>query len=320
MIHAHRLKNGTLQTEEDFNPIRCSDAWLGDAKTTWFEATAPELPELDALGAQLGLHPSALRTTMRVGSPARFDDFGDYLFIVAHTPARTGERRTRKIAMFVAETWILTVTLFDVRMMEDVRERLVLDPTHLLGAPHRLVHAILDQVATGFERKAEQVVQAVTALESRLMSPEAEVLMTDIIRIRRGVVSWERAVRGQRDVCLAISRSPHAAIPNEEMPWFRDIHDHLIRVFDLLESARGDLGAIRDATLALANNNLSEVMRALTVIATVMMPLSLLAGIFGMNFEVIPGLAHPWGFWILMAAMAVLTVWMLRSFKRRGWL
>jgi magnesium transporter len=136
---------------------------------------------------------------------------------------------------------------------------------------------------------------------------------------RRNVSSLLRTLRGQRDVAQALSRANHGVISAKLQPYLRDVYDHCLRVYELLEGAREGIAMSRDAFLSAQSNRMNQTMRVLTVIATVMMPLGVIAGIFGMNFDASPGLHSPAGFWVTMAGMVVGALAMVVWFRRRDW-
>ena len=121
-------------------------------------------------------------------------------------------------------------------------------------------------------------------------------------------------------MCLALSRTNHAVLSQQITPYLRDVYDHCLRIYDHLEGVRESLSAARDGYLSAVNNRLSESMRVLTVIATIMMPLSLVAGVFGMNFVKMPLLQDGWGFWLTMGFMSSVGVAMLVWFRVRRWI
>lgn len=312
MIRVRRLAKGKLTTPGDVTAPSGADR-------AWFEVVAPAQGELDALADGLGLHRLALDDALRIGHPPKLEEFGDHLFLIAHTPEvdPDSDRQTRKIAIFLAKSWVVTVLRVPLSLLENLAARVERDPAHYLKSPAFLAHTIVDTMTDAFEEHTESLIDGLGELEEDLENPE---LMGRILESRSEVMGLYRVVRGQRDVALALSRAAHESIPPRIQPYLRDVYDHIVRVYESLEGARDTLGAVRDAHMAAINNRLSEVMRVLTVIATIMMPLSLLAGVYGMNFEWMPGVSAPGGFWVLVAVMVLLAAGMLVLFKARRWL
>ena len=152
-----------------------------------------------------------------------------------------------------------------------------------------------------------------------MKSPQPDVL-TQILETRSDVAPLSQMVRQQREVCLAILRSEHSALTKKIRPYLRDVYDHCLRVTDMFERVREGIAAARDAYHSTVNKRLSEIMRTLTVLTTMMMPLTVISSIFGMNFSDLPGSASPWGFWAAVAAMCGLAAVMLAWFRRREWI
>ena len=283
----------------------------------WVEVVAPTDDDIAALCGGLGLHELALEDALRVGHPPKLEEFDDHLFVIASTPVTDEDLDTRKIAIFLAKDWIVTVLRVPLERLDGIEKRVERDPARYLNPPAFLAHTLLDDMTDGFESRVDGLSDSIDALEDDL---ENSGLMARILDLRRQVSGLVRVVRSQRDMAGSLARLSHASIPAKIDPYLRDVYDHLVRVYDLLEACRDSLGAARDAHMAAVNNRLSETMRVLTVIATIMMPLSLLAGVYGMNFEIMPGTSAPAGFWILMVAMGLIAVGMLAWFRRRNWL
>lgn len=313
VIRIHQLVNGALETRAEGAAIEKPPAGV----PTWFDVVAPTPEDCAALVEKLGLHELALEDALRVGHPPKLEDFEEHLFLIAHTPVSDVEEATRKLSVFLAKTWIVTLLRVPLDRLEGLVERVQKRPDHYLKSPAVLAHRLLDDMTDGFEHLVDDLVDRLDALDEP-GDPVPET-MTAIVGMRRETAMLARVVRSQRDVCASLALSTHAALPKRIQPYLRDVYDHLLRVYDHLEGVREGLGAARDAYLAAVNNRLSEVMRVLTVIATIMMPLSLIAGIFGMNFETIPGLGSPAGFWLAMVGMILIAAGMLYFFRRRGW-
>ncbi|MDH3591314.1 MAG: magnesium/cobalt transporter CorA [Planctomycetota bacterium] len=286
----------------------------------WIEVVAPDAEEQKSLASTLGLHELALEDALRVAHPPKVEEFGDHLFVIAHTPSEDDDRVTRKISLFLAKGWLVTILRAPLDETDAVLARVRKNPAKYLDHPATLAHVILDTMSDGFEVRVDELREQVGELEERALAEPEPGQMADILEFRREVVALARTVRGQRDVFLTLSRTEHAVLPKKIRPYYRDIYDHVLRVHDLLEGVREQVGAARDAYLASINNRLSEVMRVLTIIATIMMPLSLLAGVYGMNFNKMPGTDSPLGFWLLLIAMALVAISMLVFFRKRKWL
>ena len=316
MIRVRSLRNERIEHSEGAEAMREA---LASVEPDWIQVVVPEPEDLDALREQLNLHQLALRDAIADEQPPKLEDFGDYLFFIVHVAVREAYGETRRIAVFLATNWIVTIQSTESRKMDEVAERVEQAPEHLLRSPDALAHVVIDHMTGGFEGLTADILEEMTGLEDRVLGDASPSSMEAILRMRRRVIGLARVMRSQRDVCASLCRMSHPALSREVMPFLRDVYDHILRVFELLETGREGLSVTRDAYLAVVNNRLSEIMRTLTIIATVMMPLSLLAGIYGMNFDKLPLMHHPAGFWLTLLGMVGIAVGMLVFFRSRKW-
>jgi magnesium transporter len=317
VIRVHTLANGALRTGEGSEAI--PDA-PGPSERFWVEAVEPSPEETIALSLGLGLHDLALEDALSEGHPPKLEDFGSHLFLIAHTPDPKAPGVTRKVSLFLSKTWIVTVERVPVEGFGVVRDRVQRDPTRFLGAPERLAHAILDFLAEGFEGLTDRLVDRTEELEEAVLEDGRPKVLTEILQVRRQVTEEVRVVRDQRDAVASLVRTADERFGPEMLPYLRDVQDHLNRVLAQMESVLQGLSGVRDAYQSQVNNRLSDTMRVLTVLTTVMMPLQLVTGIFGMNFVHIPGLSSEAAFWGALVAMGLIAGTMIWLFRRRGWL
>ncbi len=316
MIRVRSLREGGIQLGEGVAALR--EAVAND-QPDWISVTEPDAAEVEALCEVLGLHELAVRDALAVGSPPKIADFGAHLFFIVHTPVAKAFDQTRKIAVFLAPHWIATVQRTRSDAMDEIARRVELDPGYLLATPSALAHVVIDHMTGGFEDLTAGILDEIAQLEEAVLAGPDGGNMQALLALRRRVMGLLRVTRSQRDVCASLCRATHPAIPHEVLPYLRDVYDHVLRLHDMLEVARDSLAITRDAYLTVVNNRLSEVMRTLTVIATIMLPLSLLAGVYGMNFGWMPLLDHPLGFWFALGGMGLIAAGMLWWFRRRHW-
>jgi magnesium transporter len=316
MIRIHRLLNGNCTTEEQPAIIAPAQAH----ERTWVEVVQPTQPERAQLVSALGLHEIALEDALRRGEPPKLQDFGDHLFLIAHSAVRDERGGTRKLALFLSRAWVVSVAREPLPIMDEVLQNRRRDPRVGAWQPDLLAWAMLDRLTDGFEELIDQMIDRVGDLEqAALAQTDADVIRSSL-KLRREHARLMRIVRSQRDVFSALARTSHPALSRASQPYMHWLADHARRLYEMLDDLRDNVSAARDAYLAVTSNRLAEAMRMMTVIATVTMPLALIAGIFGMNFTRIPGLDSASGFWIVLAAMLALGLGMLVGFHRRRWI
>jgi magnesium transporter len=316
MIQVMSVRDGKLMVTQGIPALAGA---LEDDHPDWVWVVDPSPEEMGALCERLGLHDLAVRDALTPQVPPKISDFGDHLFFIVHTPVPKAWSQTRKIAFFLAASWIVTVQRTQSDSMDEIARRVQADPVHMLRTPDTLAHAAIDHLTGGFEALTTDLLDEIAALEESILTRPARDMTQRMLKVRRSVVGLLRVTRAQRDVCAALCRTASNVIHKATLPYLRDVYDHVLRLFEMLEGARESLATTREAYLSVVNNRLSEIMRTLTMIATVLMPLSLLAGIYGMNFDVLPLREHPAGFWITLALMAGIGAGMVFWFRMRRW-
>jgi magnesium transporter len=316
LLRVHRLAAHALSTDEQPEAVHPP----GRSERLWIEALGPTVEECSLLAGGLGLHELALEDALTPGHPPKFEHFDTYLFLIAHTPDLDAEEGTRKIAIFLAKDWIVTMLREPLDRLDAISARVVRDPDRFLQPPAVLAHLILDHMTDGFEQLVDRLRDAVEDIEDTCTSRPQAGQMERILEMRQEAAGLTRTVRSQRDVSASLFHTDHPALPRKIQPYLRDIYDHILRVHEQLEGVREGLAAARDAYFASVNTRLNDVMRTLTVIATVMMPLGLITGVYGMNFEWMPGLSSPLGFWATIGGMFALGAGLVALFRWRGWL
>lgn len=286
----------------------------------WVHVEAPTPDESRALQERLGVHELAIEDALTPSHPPKIEEFEHHLFVIAHTPERDAEHVTRKVAVFLNKGWVCTLLRAPLAAFAALEARVARDPSQHLRTPDRLAATVLDVLTDGFEHEIDGMRDRVSDLESRALRDPTPDTLEDILLVRADVDELERTLRAQRDVYGALLRTTLPVLSRKVLPYVRDVYDHVVRERDELDALRDACGRARDAHLAATNTRLNQTMRALTGMATIMLPLTLVTGVFGMNFEGIPGAKSPVAFWGTLFGMALLGTGMLWWFRRRRWL
>lgn len=285
----------------------------------WVEVVEPDATEQSELKAQYGLHDVTLGAALREGHPPRLLESAQHVGVILQTPLATTAKGFRKIGVLVADGWVLTVLRKPLAPLQHMLQHLRARAAESGLAPGDVFYALLDQATLGFEGLADAIYDRSLALERALDEDAQSGFLKELLAVRQDLLRLNRSLRRQRDVVQALSRHEHPVIGERLRPYLRDVADHMTRVYEMAEAAREGILALRDTHLSLVNNRLSETMRVLTVIATIMMPLSLVAGIYGMNVAGLPGGESPFAIWAILGGMLALASGMLVWFRRRRW-
>jgi magnesium transporter len=277
---------------------------------------------LRALGDEFGLHRLALEDVVNVHQRAKVEDYGDHAFLVMRMVDPTNTAETEQFAMFVGADFVLT---FQERLGDCfgvVRQRLR-DPGGQMqkrGADY-LAYALLDAVVDAFFPVLEGLDERLEAIELCVLDrKEAPDIVPGLHDVRRCLIEVRRAVWPLREATSTLVRGEQRHFSADVQPYLRDVHDHVVQLLDLLENYREMTSSLLDLHLSAVNHRLNEVIKLLTVISTIFIPLTFLVGVYGMNFGWMPELRVWWAYPALWLVMIAIAAAMLRWFRRRGWL
>jgi len=320
MLNCYRFNQSHQpQISHDVRSVRDG---LADGSLYWVDLEDPTEAEEEILWEIFDFHPLAIEDCIQEHQYPKVDDYGKYLFITIHAvdfSKANGNFGTTELDIFLAEKFIVTyhtrplqsVTQMQVRM----REGAMLPDS----SPAFLTYQILDALAKhylpamqDFEKRLSQIE------ESIIKNPEHRIIDT-IFDLKHELLNLKRIIGPQRDVLHRLSRSEFKLVSTSVAIYFRDVYDQISRYADLAESYRDVILLALDAYMSATSNRLNEIMRTLTLISTIFLPLTFITGLFGMNFEDIPFSAHSWGFYGTVFVTALVGVGMYFYFKLKKW-
>ncbi|HEY7128797.1 MAG TPA: magnesium/cobalt transporter CorA [Nitrospira sp.] len=278
---------------------------------------------LETLGKQFSLHPLLLEDVANTDQRPKLDDYEEYLFLVIKMLSLTERKEiaVEQVSLVLGRNYVLSFQENGTDVFQPVRERLrggkgrlrQADSDYLLYA---LVDAIVDQYFAVLELMGERL----EAVQQVVVDDPKPETLNDIHALKRQLLFLRRAVWPLRDVMNNLSRSECRFLHDPTKVFFRDVYDHVVQIVDTIETLREMVSASLDIYLSSVSYRLNAVMRVLTVITTIFMPLSFIASIYGMNFEYMPELRSPWGYPLVLGVMAVVGVGMLVLFRKKRWL
>jgi magnesium transporter len=286
----------------------------------WLDLEGEDEASARALLAPLGIHPVALDDVVTHINRPKVDDYGAYLYIAVHSARwETDERPTlAELDLLLCDRFLVTYHEAPTRSVSAAHHVLARRPELLARGPAYLLHFLLDVLVDHYLPITERIAADIDELEERMFGKGEDPLDEGILRLKRGMSALRRIVGPQRDTVLALTRDEFRPIPAEVRPYLRDVYDRLARVSDLLDSFRDEAATLLELHVSIVSNRLNQVIKVLTVIATIMLPLTVVTGYYGMNFR-LPEFGWRWG-WLyalgLLAATAAGTWWYLR---RRRW-
>jgi magnesium transporter len=288
---------------------------LGDAKV------------IQTIGEIFGLHPLTLEDVANANQRPKLEDYPDCVFVIARMPQiREGAFRTEQLSLFLGPKYVLTFQEYRGDCFEPVRKRLRDTPRARLLNPDYLAYALLDAVVDSYFPVLESVGERLDTIEEEIAYDPRPESISHIFHTKHELLSLRRAIWPARDILNALIRDPLPLIADTTRTYLRDCHDHAIRIIDLLESYREINAGLMEFYQSTVGHRMNEVMKVLTIIATIFIPLGFIAGLYGMNFDTsisrwnMPELGLYFGYPAALLVMVLVAGGMLFYFRRKRWI
>jgi magnesium transporter len=273
-------------------------------------------------------HPLAIEDALEERHVPRVDDWGDYLYLVLHTISFDAQAEeplsTVELDIFLGPNYLVTHRTEPIASVDRVWEVSRSNGRHLQQGAGYLLYKVVDELVSRYMPVVEEIDDAIDEIEDDVFGDPPTSTPQEIFAVRRALLRLRRIIGPEREAFNKLARGDFAVVSAEHQVFFRDIYDHLVRLYEISEGLRDLAGSALDTYLSVVSNRMNEVMKVLAVITTLFMPLSFLAGFFGMNFfePTVPleGWMSPTAFALTLAAMVLSPVAMAIWMKRRGWL
>jgi magnesium transporter len=286
----------------------------------WVHITADSVAATSKLLTEsFGFHPLAVEDAFSAQERPALQEYPDALFLVA--PAVVTEPHTelyQPVAFFVCRSSLVTVTHGGVPVLDRRFDEWLVRSEDITWSPAALLHVLLDAIVDDYFPASDRIEEEIDGLEDSVYQ-SSRLDIAEALRIKRRILEIRRHIAPIRDILNSVLRRDVELVPLDAKPYFQDVYDHALRLTETVDLNREILTGVLDAQLAVVSNNLNVVMRFMTAIATILMSMALIAGVYGMNFAHMPELQWRWGYafaWGVMASIAGLEVW---YFRRRGW-
>jgi magnesium transporter len=291
---------------------------------TWIDVTGlKDVEAIEKIGRAYGIHPLVLEDVLNLNQRPKLEIFDDYIFAVFKMVwLKDGEGlEVEQVSAIFGKGFVITFQEREGDVFDPLRARIANGKGRVRksGADY-LFYAILDIVIDNYFPVVERLEATLEELEDRVLSLTAESVVEEIHDLRRTVLELKRYAGPMREVARMLMDAEEDLISRELHPYLRDLYDHVIRVTESLEILREGLSALREMHLSAVSNRMNEVMKTLTIIATVFMPLTFIVGVYGMNFEHMPELKWRWGYPVVWGVMLITAGFMIRYFRRKKWL
>ena len=279
---------------------------------------------VDKLAGGLRLHPLVHEDILNTDQRPKVDDYGDYIYLVLKMLRWDDKRNeiiSEQVSLVLGDGFVLSIQERPGDVFDAVRERIRGGRGRIrtMKADY-LAYALLDAIVDGYFSILENLGDKIEALEQSLVETAGPKSLRAIHRLKRENLYLRKSVWPLREVISNLERNESRLITAETVVFLRDVYDHTIHVIDTMETFRDMLAGLMDLYMSSVSNRMNEVMKVLTIIATIFIPLTFIAGIYGMNFEDMPELKLPWAYPAALIVMAAVAVVMVVFFKRKKWL
>jgi magnesium transporter len=300
------------------------DDWRRDSPDKlWVDIQEPDQETIEPLlEERFGFHELAAEDTLSPSTLPKYDSFSAYDFFIFRTVdvnVSDHQSETYKIAAFLGSNFLFTVHRRPLRAIDDVGSRLKGDRRPFERGVDFLLYTIVDQMVDAHFPLIEQIEEAVDDLQERIFDNADEMHLDELLHLKRDINVLRRHTLPQRELLNQISRGDARFIQREHLIYFRDTYDHMFRISETIDVDRDQMTGTMDAYLSVVANRTNDTMKVLTIFSAIMLPLTLIAGIYGMNFEHMPELKWVRGYPFALGLMAGTALIMLIWFWKSGW-
>jgi magnesium transporter len=279
---------------------------------------------LETLMDRLGIHPLVMEDVTALEQRPKLEDYGKYLFAVLNMLSiekETGRLLSEQVSIVLGDRFVLSVQEEVGDLFGPVRERLRTGKGKLrkMGAD-ALAYSLLDAVVDGYFTILETLGDQVEALEEELVTKPTRETLHALHGQKRELIFLRHSIWPLRELIGSLERGESPLLSEQLAPYLRDLYDHTIQVLETVESLRDTLSGLLDIYLSSISNRMNEIMKVLTVISTLFIPLTFIVGVYGMNFRFMPELEWHWGYPAVWGVMVTVAGFMLRYFHRKGWI
>jgi magnesium transporter len=298
------------------------EPFLKSHPVTWINVEGlGDVDLIRAFGERFGMHKLALEDVFNTHQRPKIEPYDEHLFIIVRIPRHGEHLDTEQISTVVGKGFVLTFQETHGDCFDPVRKR-IRNPSSPIRERNAgyLAYALIDATVDNYFPLTESIGDRIEDLEERVLTESRNGAVGDIHRLKRDLIVLRRAVWPTRDLVSAILRDESPIIDKLTRVYLRDAADHATQLIDLIETYRELSGGLLDTYFTLLSNRMNDIMKVLTIFAAIFIPLTFMAGLYGMNFEHMPELAWRYSYPALLLAMAVAGVGMLLVFRHKGWL
>lgn len=311
--------------EEELERVESCFHLFETPSITWLDVVGlADVEQIRALGERLDVHPLLLEDVLSTRQRPKVEEYPQHLFIVLRMlqwPEGEPSLLDEQVSLILGENYVISFQERAGDVFGPVRERLRSARGSIrTRGPDYLAYALMDSVVDHYFGILERIGDEVEVLEDAAVSAPGPSMTRSIHHLKRQTAMARRSIWPLREVLGTIYRGEHPLIAESTRLFLRDVYDHSVQVIDTLETLRDVAAGVMDLHMSAVSNRMNEIMKVLTIMSSLFIPLSFLAGLYGMNFDVMPELHYRWGYPVLLVVMLVIAVGLIAWFRRKGWI
>ena len=283
-----------------------------------------QVDHLEEIGTQLNIHPLVLEDILNTNQRPKVEDYDEYLFIELNMLSWNIEFSrvdTEQVSMLLGENYLITIQKHEKDVFDPVRKRIRERKSRLIkGGPDYLAYSLIDAVVDNYFIVLENLGEQIETLEEELVTDPDPGTLHAIHDLKRELIFLRKSVWPLREVISSLERGESSLFQDTSLLYMRDAYDHIIQIIDTVETFREMASGMLDIYLSSVSNRMNEVMKVLTIISTVFIPLSFVVGLYGMNFKFMPELDWKWGYFMVWGVIILTVTGMMIYFRRRKWI
>jgi len=309
--------------EEDNCSVADAKKLLDKYETVWLDFDGKlNKKTRDSLNELFNIHPLALEDCMDENQRSKVESYDDFLIIIMKSVEIHGDEIiTQRYNIFLGEKFIITITEKESRLLETIRERIRKKKPMILklGSDH-LCYVIIDAIVDSFFPLLEDIGETIEELEDKALEDPETPILEKIHDYKRMLIMIRKVLWPQREFISSLYKGEIKDLDKQTRFGLRDVSDHMVQIIEIVESQRDVLSGIMDLYQSAITNKMNEIMKVLTIIATIFIPLTFITGLYGMNFDFMPVLSYEYGYLSVVIMMLVLAIIMIGFFKKKNWL
>lgn len=311
----------TTEILNDFSSIEYSPS---ETSTSWVNVDGlHDIKLIEQVGNKFNIHPLTLEDVLNTTQRPKIDFDDKYIYVVLkmlYYNNELREIRSEQVSLIIFKKYLFSFQEFEGDVFDDLRKRLQKNKSNIRSkGTDYLAYSLLDSIIDSYFDILENIGTTIDDVEDKLLSNPDKAIMPEIYNLKREMILLRNSVWPLREILGSLIKSDNSIVEDKTLMYLRDIYDHTIQVMDIIETYRDILSGMLDTYLSSISNKTNDVMKILTIFSTIFIPLTFLAGIYGMNFDYMPELRLKYGYILFWVITLITIIFMVNYFKKKKW-